>query len=182
MTSLHNYLYYSTLRIPTFQRTARKIPSWKDSDDDNADAGWCASFDASAMSEILEGLYLGGEWSSKRRERLLGAGVTHVLCAAPLPELFPADFRYLRWPIADDGAADLLSALPRLHACIDDALDGGGAVLGALPRGRQPLRVGGDLVRDAGEGARRPCVRRRAAVRRRATARRVSSLWVRSAA
>ena len=114
--------------MPTFQRRARKIPSWKDSDDD-ADAGWCASFDPSAMSEILEGLYLGGEWSSKRRERLLGAGVTHVLCAAPLPELFPGDFHYLRWPIADDGAADLLSALPRLHAFIDDALDGGGAVL-----------------------------------------------------
>ena len=129
----NGYLYYMTAKGLMLngeiraQRRERKLPCLLST---ISNAGWIDRFDPAGMDEILEGLYLGGDWAAKNKTKLLGADITHILTVAPIQPQFPELFEYYLHSIDDDGySEDLLSNFPSLHAFIDDALDSGGKIL-----------------------------------------------------
>lgn len=75
-------------------------------------------------------MWLGGYKDQLNRSALLSHGVTHILTVAiGVEPVYPNDFQYLVIRAHDHNSQDLLSYFPQAHAFIDEALNGGGAIL-----------------------------------------------------
>ena len=68
-------------------------------------------------------LWVGGFNAPMSRDRLKGAGITHILSAAEeWPPKFPSDFDYLHVQLRDETHWNLLSALPEVIHWLENAI------------------------------------------------------------
>lgn len=80
--------------------------------------------------EIIPSLFLGDYSSASKRDALKERKVTHIInCARIARKWFPEDFTYHHLEIDDHPMEDILTHLDRCCAIINEARQGGGAVL-----------------------------------------------------
>lgn len=80
-------------------------------------------------SSIVPMLYLGGVVCAMNKHTLRRLGVKNILCVCKEPLYHLDHFKYLKIPVEDDDAADLLSHFAECHQFINDAHARGEGVL-----------------------------------------------------
>jgi hypothetical protein len=80
----------------------------------------------SEITYVLPFLCVGSKTVASDREKLLEAGVTHIInCAGNIyPNYFPDTFRYITLCLSDDSQEDLLSLFPLIIGAIEEAREG----------------------------------------------------------